>query len=243
MGLFDFLNSDAKEARAVGRWQKRLMNKYMQTAERKRAIEALTQIGTEEAIVALLGRYKYRTEATIVDEDEKQEVFEAVVALGENAIPALNTYIANETAIYFPCKALRRVVGDEVAAATILQSLSAVPDSFGANADRRQQLVDNLRDFSDNPVVYQTLLGLMEDEDEEIVIRAIDGLSARSGDRAVVEAIVPRILQEETSHRVRTLVMELMIEKGWNVKRYKKALTGIIPAHYFIDDTGVVQRR
>ncbi len=243
MGLFDFFKQDAKDARAVARWQKRLMNKYMQTAERKRAIEALTKIGTTEAVTALLGRYKYRTEATIVDEDEKQEVFDSLVSLGPGAVPALTLYIANESAIYWPVKALRKLVGDDEACQHVMTALEGVEDSFGGNADRRQQLVDNLRDFSEDPRVFALLLRLLEDDDEEIVIRAIDGLSTRKGDPAVVDAIVPKVIEEDTSHRVRTLVMELMIEQGWNVKKFKKALMERIPAQYFIDDTGVVQRR
>lgn len=238
MGLFDFLKSDP-----VGKWSKRLMNKYQQTAERKRAIDALADIGTTEAVGALLQRYKYRTEATIVDEDEKQCVYDAVVSLGESAVPALTAYISSETAIYWPVKALRKLVGDDEASRQVLTALDGIEDSFGANRDRRERLVDNLREFAHDEAVYRRLLGLLTDEDEEIVIRAVDGLSARKNDPAVPNAIVPILLEDDTSHRVRTLVMELVIEEGWNVKRFKKALLERIPEQYFIDDTGVVQRR
>ena len=243
MGWKDWFSKDGKESRAVARWGNRLMAKWSQTAERKRAIEALTEIGTDEAIVALLRRYEFRTEATITDEEEKEMVFQCVLQLGEDAIPGLQKYISTQTAIYWPVKALRRIAGDEAAAAHLLTAFDNIPDSFGENQERRQQLVANMREFVDEPRIKARLHELLEDEDEDVVIRAIDGLSARGGDREIVGAIVPIILADETSIRVRTLVMELMIEQEWNVKVFRKKLAEKIPDSYFIDSTGVVRRR
>ena len=243
MGLFDFLSRDSKDTRAVGKWSKRLMAKYQQTAERKRAIEALASIGSEEAVVALLRRYQYRTEATIVDEDEKEMVFHFVVQLGESAVPGLIQYIQNDTHLYWPIKALREIVGDEEAATQVLLALDGIDDSFGANRDRREQLVDNLRGLASDERVFERLVTMVSDDDEEIVIRAIDGLSTRSGELEVTQAVVPLLLDDERSHRVRTMIMELMIQHEWNVKRFKRSLLGKIPDSYFIDDTGVVRRK
>ena len=243
MGLFDFFKSDAKQSRAVARWSKKLMEKYQQTAERKRAIEALTSIGTEEAVVALLQRYTYRTEQTIVDEDEKRMVYECVVSLGDKAVDGLKAYIEAQSALYWPVKALSEIVGQDEGAAIVLTALEGVPDSFGGNALRRPQLVDNLRGFAEVERVHKTLIVLLQDEDEEVVLRAIDALAAREDDPDVPLQIVPVMMREETSIRLRTLILELIIEKGWNVKRFKKALGDVLPESYFIDGVGVIRRR
>ncbi len=243
MGLFDFFKADARESRSVAKYAKLVMQKYQQTAERKRGIEALTAIGTDEAIIALLQRYKYRTDATIVDEDEKEMVYNCVVSLGERAVPGLIVYITKDTHLYWPVKALRQLVGDEETARVVLDTLEGIEDSFGANRDRREQLVDNLRGLSQIDRVFKTLLQLIDDDDEEIVIRAVDGLSTRKNDPEVPKRVVPLITNEGTSQRVRTMIMELMLENEWNVKRFKKALVDKIPGAYFIDDTGVVRRK
>ena len=243
MGLLDWFSKDAKLERATERWGKKLMQKYMQTAERKRAIEALTDIGTPEAISALLRRFQYRTDATIVDEDEKQQVYAAVVGLGDDSVTPLVTYISNELSLYWPAKALRAIVGDAETARHIITALDGIEDSFGTNQQRREQLVDSLRGLAHEETVYQKLLALMQDEDEEVVIRAIDGLSARDDD-AVAKAVIPMLLVDGTSARVRTMAMELMTEQNWQVpKEHKKALREILPSAYFIDDTGVVRRK
>jgi hypothetical protein len=37
--------------------------------------------------------------------------------------------------------------------------------------------------------------------------------------------------------------MDMLLERKWKVKRFKKELAGKIPESYFVDDTGVVQRK
>ena len=219
------------------------MNKYMQPQERKRAIDALSEMGTDEAIVALLKRYQYRTEQTITDEEEKELVYQRTVALGPAAIPGLVGYISSEKHIYWPVKALHDIVGEEEAARVILEALEGIEDAFGQNAERRQMLVDNLRGYAQLENVHQKLLELMRDEDEEIVIRAIDGLSARTNDPGVAEAVVPLLIDEATSIRLKTMVTELVIENEWNVRLYKKKIAEVLPEQYFVDATGVVRRK
>jgi hypothetical protein len=219
------------------------MGKYLQTAERKRAIGALTEIGTSEAIVSLLKRYQYHTEQTIVDEDEKELVFQACVSLGHDAVPGLLEYINTEISIYWPVKALRQIVGEEVAVSELLKALDNIEDNFGANRQRREELVDQMRTYAEDDRVFDRLLACLGDEDEEIVIRAIDGLSVREDDPEVAEAIVPLLVNPDSSHRVRTMIMEQMLNQEWNVKRYKKQLKDVIPENYWIDDTGVVRRK
>ncbi len=243
MGLFDFLSKEGKETRAVVRWEKKLMGKYLQTQERKRAISMLTEIGTPEAVVALLKRYQYRTEQSILDEEEKDMVRECCVALGKRALPGLIAYINSETGIYWPVKAMREIAGDEITVTELLKALGNVEDIFGANRQRREELVDQLRNFAEDDRVFDVLLSMLGDEDEEIVIRAIDGLSVREDDPEVAEAIVPLMVSEKSSHRVRTMIMEQMLSQEWNVKRYKKQLRDVIPGNYWIDDTGVVRRK
>ena len=243
MGLFDFLSKEGKETRAVARWEKKLMGKYLQTQDRKRAISMLTEIGTPEAVVALLKRYQYRTEASIVDEEEKDMVRECCVSLGESALPGLIQYLNTETGIYWPVKAFRQIAGDEITVTELLKALHNVDDDFGINRQRREELVDQLRNFAEDERVYEVLLTLLNDDDEEIVIRAIDGLSVREDDPDVAEAIIPLMVNDESSHRVRTMIMEQMLSQEWNVKRYKKQLRDAIPSNYWIDDTGVVRRK
>jgi hypothetical protein len=125
----------------------------------------------------------------------------------------------------------------------LLKALDSIEDNFGANRQRREELVDQMRNYAEDDRVFDRLLACLGDEDEEIVIRAIDGLSVREDDPEVAEAIVPLLVNPNSSHRVRTMIMEQMLSQEWNVKRYKKKLKDVIPENYWIDDTGVVRRK
>jgi hypothetical protein len=125
---------------------------------------------------------------------------------------------------------------------TVLASLDNIDDRFEQSMERMTQLVSCLRDFK-GPKVMERLMKLLEDEAEEIRFLAIDGLSTFDDHQAAVDAIVGRLLVEDETVRVKTFVTDLLLERGWNVKHHKRQLADKLPAQFFVDDTGVVQRR
>jgi HEAT repeat protein len=108
--------------------------------------------------------------------------------------------------------------------------------------ERMTNLVSCLRDFK-RPEVLQKLMALAHDESEEIRFLAVDGLSAFDDHSEAVDAIIERLLDEQETVRVKTFIMDLLLERKWKVKKYKKDLAGKLPESYFIDDTGIIQRR
>jgi HEAT repeat protein len=244
MGFLDFFsgNKDARDEKTVDRLKKKLLNKHQQTAERKRAIELLANLGSEAAISALLHRFSFHTPGTIVDEEEKDMVFEALQQAGPKAIPPLEEFIRRENTVYWPIRALAEIGGEERAVDTVLASLDSIEDRFEQSMNRMTQLVSCLRDFH-SPKVMERLIALLEDEDEEIRFLALDGLSTFDDEQDAVEAIVSRLLVEDETVRIKTFVTDLLLERHWNVKKNRKALSEQLPAQYFVDDTGVVQRR
>lgn len=228
--------------RTVARLHKKLMNKYVQSMERKRVIQVLANMGTQEAIVALLGRFTYVTDGSIVDEDEKTMAYEIIRSMGEGAIPALTQVILTEPAVYWPLRALTEIAGEERAVDVIFQALDSVHDRFERSMERMTNLVSSLRDYK-SPRVLQRLLVLATDENEEIRFLAVDGLSALDQYQEAVDAIITRLLDQQETIRIRTFIMDLLLERRWKVKRFKKDLAGRMPEGYFVDDTGVVQRK
>ncbi len=103
-------------------------------------------------------------------------------------------------------------------------------------------LVSCFRDYS-HPEALARLIRLAEDESEEIRFLAVDGLTTFADNSEAVDAIMARLLDEEETVRVKTYIMDTLIEHRWNVKRYKKPLADKLPETYFVDDTGVIQRR
>lgn len=243
MGLFDIFAKDPDQLRTIEKLGKRLMNKHHQTAERQSAIDGLARIGTPAAIMVLLKRFQYRTEQSIVDEDEKQLVYDRIVALGDKAVPGIVSYINKESGAYWPVKALRVLAGEDVAAGHVVDAIEAIPHTFGQNRERRQQLVDNLRGFANNDRVYALVKTLLEDEDEEVVVRAVDALSGRDNAPDAPALLLELFLRESTTVRLRMMVLELMAERGWSVGDARDQVKPLLAGAYLLDADGRVTRR
>ncbi len=243
MGLSDYMarRKEAGAVRKVEKLRKRLMNEHHQTGERKRAILELDQLGSEDAIYALLGRFTYHTPGSIVDEDEKQLVFDVLRRKGAAAIPALEEYVVNEKTIYWPLRTLTELAGEDRAVEILLEALDSLPDRWEQSMERMTNLVSSMRDFQ-HPKILERLILLSADEFEEIRFLSVDGLSTFEGPGAV-DAIMERLLDPDETVRIKTYIMDLLLERGWNVKRFKKRLTDHLPEGFFIDDTGAIQRR
>jgi len=228
--------------KTVAKLFKKLTNKYHQTAERKRVIKMLADIGTDEAISAMLGRFTFVTEGSIVDEDEKDLVYQIVVGFGAQAVGPLKQFLAEEVAIYWPLRAMEEIAGEDVAVESVLAGFATIQDRFERSMERMQNLTSSLRDYN-RPDVMQKLVELSKDESEEIRFLAVDGLAEFDKHQQAVDAMLERLLDDEETVRVKKYVLDKLIDRRWNVKRFKKELVDKIPSEYFIDDTGVVQRR
>jgi hypothetical protein len=243
MGWSDYMarRKEAGAVRKVEKLRKRLMNEHHQTGERKRSILELDQIGTEDAIYALLGRFTYHTPGSIVDEDEKQLVFDVLRRKGAAAIPALEEYVVNEKTIYWPLRTLTELAGEDRAVEILLDALDALPDRWEQSMERMTNLVSSMRDFQ-HPRILERLVTLSADDFEEIRFLSVDGLSTFE-DPAAVDAIMERLLDADETVRIKTYITDLLLERKWNVKRWKKRLGDHLPQGFFVDDTGAIQRR
>ena len=190
LGLKDFMarRREAGATRKVERLKKRLMNEHHQTLERKRAIAELDQIGSEDAVYALLGRFTYHTPGSIVDEDEKQLVFDVLRRKGVAAVPALEEYILNEKTIYWPLRTLSELAGNDRAVEILLEALDSIEDRWEQSMERMTNLVSCMRDF-EHPRILTRLMELCGDDFEEIRFLAVDGLSTFD-ESAVVDAVM-----------------------------------------------------
>lgn len=245
MGLKDYLNQrrDKKAARNVEAMTKRLKNQYGQATERKRAIQMLREIDTDDALRGLLTRFTYNNEKSIVDEDEKTTVFEILLARGARVIPLVKEYLHAETAIFWPLKLMRRIEGDEETVTTLLELIDRLPEEYVDTRmmDRRLSLISQLRDYQDERI-YERLSAWVENDEEEIRFHAVDAISTYPRPETTA-LLVGRLLDEEETARIQNFVMDLLIEHRWPVKRQRKQLRTCIPEGFWIDDTGVIQRK
>ena len=226
---------------SVVRLTKKVTNKYVQTQERQAAIGALGAIGTSDAVAGLLQRFTFRIEQSIGDEEEKRLVFDDVVRLGPTSTEPLLEFLEKENSPYWACKALREIIGDEESVTHLLRIIDNMEAIFDRDIERKIELVSNLRMFKD-PRVRDRLLGFMDDENEELRVHALEGL-ADLAQEEMAPTFVARLIDEHETQRVKTAVLNLLIEKKWKIKGHKEQVRKVIPQTFWVDDVGVIHRR
>ena len=245
MGFKEFLAArrEKKRAQTIATMTARLANAYGQTPERKRAILVLQDIDTDESLMGLLQRYKFNAEKSIVDEDVKEMIYEILLSKGPRVMPLLRAYLEAETTIFWPLKLLRAIGGDDVTVAILLELLADIPDDYVDTRmmDRKLSLISQLRDFQD-PRILEILLTLVSDGEEEIRFYAVDAISCYPGPETT-RLLVERLLDTEETARIRNYIMDLLVQNKWQVKTQRKELRASLNDVFWIDDTGIVQRK
>ena len=237
MGFFGF-----GKTTKVDKLTKKLRNAYSQTSERHVVMQQLAELGTEEAMTALLQRFTYRTEASIVDEDEKETAYRYLVRGGDTAVAAIEAFLTQSDAIYWPVKALKDIAGIDRAVEVLLSALDRSEVVDQRVNEQKTQIVSNLRDFP-HPEVQERLQTLSDDDDEDIRILAIDGLLTY-GPEAALPYAARRLLDEGESLRVKTVILEQLIELDWSLSPWQAQIEEGpgLPVPYELAHDGKIRR-
>lgn len=239
MGLFGFGKSDSGK---IDKLRKKATNKWGQAIERTMAMKSLRQIGTPDAWEALLERYGINLDVTITDQDEKRELYEWLVAAGEQVVGPIERYVATHDGVYWPLKALKEIAGIDRAVESLLTALDRAETLEQRVNEQKVQLVSNLRDFP-HPKVLERLKRLVKDRNDEVRMMALDGLMTY-GESEAVPLVAERILDPEETTRIRHVLYEQLLDLGWSLAPWKEAIEAadVMPAHYKLDATGRVIR-
>ena len=246
MGLGEYFakRREQKRSSTIAAMTARLKNPYGQQADRSRCIDVLRDIGTDDALRGLLLRFTYNADKSIVDEDEKETIYNIVLARGEAVVPLLKEYLTEQAAIFWPLKAMRRIVGDEPTVTFLLELIDSMAGDYvdTRHFERKLSLISQLRDFQD-PRIHQRLLAWLGDPEEEIRFHAVDAI-ATYPDPQTTELLAQRLLADDETARIRNFVLDLLVQNHWAIpKTQRKDLRTRIPEEFWIDDTGVIQRK
>src|ERR1043166_3553312 len=129
MGLFDFLGkkkqgtSESGADRDVLRFERIVGNKLSQNIDRQEAIDALSKMGTRASAAALLKRFDWLMDPTILDSEEKEAALAGIVRSGEEAIEPIRAYCRKSESLLWAIKALSKIVPAERLADELLALL------------------------------------------------------------------------------------------------------------------------
>jgi HEAT repeat protein len=221
MGLLDIFrksSSDKSEKKVSPKELARLTrvvgNKLSQDYDRQEAIGVLSELGTADAVRALLKRFDFNMEPSITDQDEKDSAARGVIAAGELALPPLRDYCARAESITWPLKILRQIVEQEHFVDELLELLEQFDTEYLRNPEPKIQLIATLEEFPSEEVRV-AVEPFMTDVNEHVRFTAVGTVFAM-GNAAGIDALVEALAVEE-SLRVKNRIAGGIAQRSWQI--------------------------
>ena len=189
MELFSFLRGSPE--RQIRRARKKVKEPHGDPAVRINACRRLYEMGTPEALLALLDRYTISTSPLIRDQEEKEELLSWIVRIDRKAVPPLLTFLKRERQVYWPLRALQAILPSEELATRIDEILRYHWEYPPASSEPKTQLIRSLEEIH-SPELLETVRLFLEDEDDDVCLAAADYLFAHpqeEGPRIGVEVL------------------------------------------------------
>ena len=171
MGFFDLFSSSP--AKKVERAKKVMLNEHQQAQIRQESLLSLVEIGTPEAVSALIERLGVNFRDTIRNEQEKGWVHQFLVDQFKDVSETpLKDFIQTGENVSSAILALKELISDEELTDFLIETLRRYDPKDHRTIEVRLQLIDAL-DEQEGPVL-EAVLPYVLDHDDQIRIKAIN---------------------------------------------------------------------
>lgn len=247
MGLFDLFKGSPKaegkprpKASPAAKWADRI-ERRVQNYDRQEAIQALSEMGTPEAVEALLKRFTFLIDPSITDQEERDAAFRGILRAGRGAIEPVRAFAAKAESLAWPMKIVKALVGDSEYVEELLRWLAKWDTDYAKFVDPKVQILAVLEEHR-HPQIREGVERFLEDVNEPARFHAAATLLVQDDPEAL--PALAKLLVEEESVRVRTKVAEGLAARGWPLAEdTRAAVRGVLPAGYALDGAGRVIKR
>jgi hypothetical protein len=224
--------------RELSRLARVVSNKMSQNYDRQEAIDQLSGMASVEAARALLRRFDFSMEPSIVDQDEKEAAARGIAAAGIAALEPIHAYCARAESLTWPLKVLRQIVPAERQEGELLTLLDLFDTEYMRNPEPKIQLISLLAEYRTNEV-REAIEPFLADVNESVRFTA-SGTIFSIGD-AQSAAVLVDALAEEESLRVKNRIARGLEQAGWMLESEAAERCGAaLPPGYVIKDKRVV---
>jgi hypothetical protein len=251
MGLLDFFFSRDKGAAGtsmLAKHEKKLVNMYVQPAERQFIINELREIGSNEAVRVLLKRFSEIAPNTTVDIEERELVYDALLHMARSGdadvVGEVKRYvIEQEVKINWPVKVLSALLPEDAFVAFLVEVFKTCDTSYQRTVEKKQELLLRAADYQ-SPALAAEIARFLSDDNETIRFLALDAALKQKHVDAVAPALFERLIHED-SGRIRQKLEPALLERA-DLKvpdELREAVLPHIPEGYGIHKQGHIYRR
>jgi hypothetical protein len=213
-------------------------NKMAQNYDRQEAIEQLGQMATAESSRALLRRFDFSMEPSIVDQDEKEAAARGIAASGMAALEPIHAYCARAESLTWPLKVLRQIVPADQIVTELLTLLDQFDTEYMRNPEPKIQLVTLLGEYRTNEV-REAVEPFLTDVNESVRFHASGTVFAMGNVESA--GLLIDALAEEESLRVKNRIARGLEQAGWELpEAVARRAEPVLPPGYGIRNNRVV---
>ncbi|MDZ4697083.1 MAG: HEAT repeat domain-containing protein [Deltaproteobacteria bacterium] len=240
MGLFDiFLGKDERAEKARTKNIARATDKYKQSVDRMRALEALLDDGSDEALFGLMRRFGVTYDKSIEDEHEKEWVCEVLVKKGLAVLPAVQRYLKSADSVSWPLRVLSAITSTRAEELTVLgEILDRHEPGYERDPTKKTQIVSHLGLMKQDGV-SERIVGYLEDMDEGVRFATVEALLRHKNEPVARDPLLSRFVSaEEESLRLRRRIAEGFADLGWLVQGFRGKVETLLPDNFILDREG-----
>ncbi|MFQ5738505.1 MAG: HEAT repeat domain-containing protein [Acidobacteriota bacterium] len=223
----------------VQRARKKVKEPHGDPAVRINAARRLYEMGTPEAISALLERFNINVSPTTQDEEEKQDVLSWIVSFGEKAVPPLIDFLKQQRQVYWPVQALREILPQPELLDKLNEILRYHWDNPPASPEPQVQLIRSLEGFRSEEL-EETVRLYLQEPDDDVRLAALDFLLEQPEGNSR-QAVLQCYLDSEDRPRLRSHILERLAERRWSVKGFRAKIEETLPEGYSLTREGTVK--
>lgn len=214
MGWFDFFLSEDKR---IANAQRTLTNRDVQAEDRDKAARWLSDTGSPRALVALLTRFDLSLENSLKDKDEKDVVYDLVVAKGEAALRPLDRHLEKCKHIAVALRMYVELQGEEAAIRKVYVLLEHERKKDDFKPEKKVDLLVWLADRRHAGAI-DAVAPLLEDFDEGVRYAAAEVIIGQQDEagRPHLEKVLRNKLEE--SNRLKVRVAEVFAQRRWSIE-------------------------
>ncbi|MBA2663706.1 MAG: hypothetical protein H0U74_15565 [Bradymonadaceae bacterium] len=247
MGFMDYFNKEKGEERKIAKLKKTATHMYVQAAERQFAIQQLRDVGTPEAIRAMLARFNENAPNTTTDAEEKEYTYHLLVELTKTSalnIPEIiiESLHKSEEKVNWRLRVLSDVLGYEEMARVVEELLAGCTTDYQRNPEKKQELILRAAEFKSDELARQ-VLRFLDDDNETLRFLAVDSAVAQQRDAMVEEPLKRRLVEEDSLRIVQKLAEIFADRPQWTFGADEREPLGkTLPAGYALHKDGYVYR-
>jgi hypothetical protein len=240
MGLFDLIaGSPEKRVKSL---QKKVTEKYGPPENRQKAIEQLLDLGTPEALSALMMRFTVNAEPSIADAEEKEYTYQSILHFQDKAVAPLKDFVRrSEKAVSWALRMLRALLPEPEVVSLCLEELTRIGPEYTRDPEKKTVLLSTLGELNDERIALE-VLPFLADPSDDVRIAAATVLKAKKDERAR-EALLKAWVDSLDRKRVVDVLAGVLADTGFGVQGFREKIEKNLPDGFYVDKAGLVKRR